>query len=46
MAFKLAQELELMFFLYVPQGQNSVSQPVEMYWGAVFEIVEVSLSLP
>ena len=46
MAFKLAQELQLMFCLYVPSEHNSVSQPVEMYWGAVFEIVEVGLSLP
>ena len=42
MAFKLAQEFQLMFSLYVPLGQYSVSRHVKMYWGAVYEIIEVS----
>lgn len=42
-ALELGQNLRLVFLLYIPVGQHSVSRPVEMYWGAVYEIVQVSL---
>ena len=41
-ALELGQNLRLVFLLYIPSGQNSVSRPVEMYWGAVYEIIQVS----
>ena len=41
-ALELGQNLRLVFLLYIPVGQHSVSRPVEMYWGAVYEIVQVS----
>ena len=42
-AFELAQNFQLIFSLYVPTWQYSASRPVEMYWGAVHEIVKVRL---
>ena len=40
-AIELLQNFRLLFKLYVPEGQHATSGPVEMYWGAVYEIVEV-----
>lgn len=45
-ALELAQNFISVFRLYVPVGKHSVSLPVEMYWGAAFEVVQVSLPLP
>lgn len=41
LALELLQNFQLLFQLYVPEGQHSASRPIEMYWGAVYEIVEV-----
>lgn len=41
LALELLQNFRLIFQLYVPKGQHSSSRPIEMYWGAVYEIVEV-----
>lgn len=41
LALGLGQNFRLIFQSYVPVGQYSVSQPVEMYWGTVYEIVQV-----
>ena len=41
LALELLQNLQLLFQLYIPEGQHSASRPIEMYWGAVYEIVEV-----
>ena len=43
-ALGLGQNLRLIFRLYVSVGQHSASHPVEMYWGAVYEIVQVLIS--
>ena len=40
-ALELLQNFRLLFHLYVPQGQYSSSRPIEIYWGAVYEIVQV-----
>jgi len=42
LAMALMQNFRLLFLLYVPMGQHSASRPVHMYWGAVYEIVQVS----
>ena len=41
LALELLQNLQLLFQLYIPEGKHSASRPIEMYWGAVYEIVEV-----
>lgn len=43
LALELGQNLRLVFLLYIPVEQRSASRPVEMYWGAVYEIVQASL---
>ena len=40
-ALALLQDFQQLFQLYVPEGEHSSARPVEMYWGAVYEIVEV-----
>ena len=45
-ALALLQNLQLLFQLYVPQVVPSSDRPVEMYWGAVYEIVKVSILKP
>ena len=46
LALELLQSFQLLFQYYVPEGQrtNTSSQPIAMYWGAVYEITEVRLS--
>ena len=41
LALELLQNFRLLFHLYIPEGQYSASRPIEMYWGAVYKIVEV-----
>ena len=41
LALELLQNFRLLFQLYVPEGQYSCFHPIEMYWGAVYEIAEV-----
>lgn len=41
LALKLLQNFRLLFQLYIPEGQHTSSRPIQMYWGAVYEIVEV-----
>ena len=43
LVFGLVQNFRLIFSLYVPEGQYSSSRPVQMYWGAVYEIIQVRL---
>ena len=38
---ELVQNFRLIFQLYVPKEPNTASEPIEMYWGAVYEIAEV-----
>ena len=42
LALVLGQDFRLIFELYVPAGQYSASRPIEVYWGIVYEIVQVS----
>ena len=44
LALELAQNFRLLFQLYIPNEQHSDSDPIEMYWGAVYEIVQVGLN--
>lgn len=37
----LAQNFRLLFLLYVPVRQHTASHPIDMYWGTVYEIVQV-----
>ena len=46
LALDLAQNFISMLRLYVPVGKHSVTNPVEMYLGAVFEIVQVGSERP
>ena len=49
LALELLHNFQLLFQLYVPKGQHTSSRPggpIEMYWGAVYEIVEVRPLLP
>ena len=41
LALELLQNFQILFQLYVPEGQHTSARPVEMYWGAVYEIVDV-----
>lgn len=41
LALDLLQNFQLIFKLYVPEEQHLSSRPIEMYWGAVYEIVGV-----
>lgn len=41
LALGLVQDLRVLFRLYVPVGQQSALRPIEMYWGAVYEISQV-----
>ena len=43
LVLEVGQNLRLIFQLYVPSGQYAASRPIEMYWGAVHEIVLVSI---
>lgn len=40
-ALALVQDFRLIFRLYIPVEQCSASKSVEMYWGAIHEIVQV-----
>ena len=40
-ALALVQDFRLLFRLYIPVDQCSASKSIEMYWGAVQEIVQV-----
>ena len=44
-ALALVQDFRLIFRLYIPVEQCSASKSVEMYWGAVHEIVKVRVPL-
>ena len=44
-ALALAQDFRLIFRLYIPVEQCSASKSIEMYWGAVHEIVQVRFPL-
>ena len=46
LASELLQNFQVIFRLYVPEERNSASRPIEMYWGAVYEIAEVKLLGP
>ena len=37
----LWSDFQLIFGFYVPEGPHFASRPIEMYWGAVYEILEV-----
>lgn len=37
----LAHNFQELFLLYVPVGQHTASHPIDMYWGTVYEIVQV-----
>ena len=37
----LWKDFQEIFRLYVPEGPDFVARPIEMYWGAVLEILEV-----
>ena len=43
LALELLQNFQLLFQYYVPEGQrtSTPSRPIAMYWGAVYEIIEV-----
>ena len=41
LALALVQNFRLLFLLYIPVGQHSASRPIDMYWGAVYEVVQV-----
>ena len=45
-ALELGQSFISIFRLYVPVGEHSVATPIEMYWGAAYEVVQVSPPLP
>ena len=45
-ALELAPNFMSIFRLYVPVREHSVSLPIEMYWGAAFEVVQISIPLP
>ena len=38
---KLWKAFQEIFNCYVPEGSNFAPRPIEMYWGAVYEILEV-----
>ncbi len=40
-ALELLQNFQLLIKLYIPEGQHSSSHHIRMYWGAVYEIVDV-----
>jgi len=46
LALALVQNFQLLFLLYVPLGQHSASRPIDMYWGAVYETVQVRTPPP
>lgn len=46
LALELVQNFRLLFQFYIPEGQHTPSRPIEMYWGAVYEIVETFAENP